>query len=45
MLAVDRDVKPRNMAFAKVTRRGGAFNRKGAFIRINTVLTVTYTKI
>ena len=28
MLAVERDVKPRNMNFAKVDRRGGA-NREG----------------
>ena len=40
VLAVERDVKPRNMKFAKVVRggRGGAINREGAFIRINTVL-------
>ena len=31
MLAVDRDVKPRNMNFAKVEKRGGAINREGAF--------------
>ena len=40
MLAVDRDVKPRNMNFAKVEKRGGgggASNREGAFIAINTV--------
>ena len=38
MLAVDRDVKPRNMNFAKVEKRGGgAINREGAFIAINTV--------
>ena len=36
MLAVDRDIKPRNMNFAKV-ERGGAINREGAFIAINTV--------
>ena len=44
MLAVDRDVKPRNMNFAKVEKRGGggggAINREGAFIAINTVFTV-----
>ena len=38
MLAVDRDVKPRNMNFAKVEKRGGGINREGAFIAINTVL-------
>ena len=38
MLAVDRDVKPRNMNFAKVEKRGGGgINREGAFIAINTV--------
>ena len=36
MLAVERDVKPRNMNFAKV-ERGGAINREGAFITKNTV--------
>ena len=36
MLAVERDVKPRNMNFAKVEKRGG-INREGAFITINTV--------
>ena len=37
MLAVERDVKPRNMNFAKVERGGGAINREGAFITKNTV--------
>ena len=39
MLAVDRDVKPRNMNFAKVEKGGGGgtINREGAFIAINTV--------
>ena len=36
VLAVERDVKQRNMNFAKVDRRGGT-NREGALIRINTV--------
>ena len=36
VLAVERDVKPRNMNFANVDRRGGT-NREGALIRINTV--------
>ena len=36
MLAVERNVKPRNMKFAKLQRRG-AINRVGAFIRTNTV--------
>ena len=36
---VERDVKPRNMNFAKVYRRGGggATNRERALIWINTV--------
>ena len=38
MLAFERDVKSRNMKFAKVVRRG-AINSEGAFIRINTVST------
>ena len=33
--AVERDVKPRNMNFAKVDRSGGAANREGALIWIN----------
>ena len=38
LVAVERDVKPRNMNFAKVEKRGGgATNREGALIRINTV--------
>ena len=41
MSAVERDVKPRNMNFAKVEKRGGggggAINREGAFITKNTV--------
>ena len=37
MLAVERDVKPRNMNFAKVEKGGGAINREGAFITKNTV--------
>ena len=36
VLAVERDVKPRNMNFAKVDRRG-ATNREGALIWINMV--------
>ena len=38
MLVVERDVKPRNMNFAKV-EKGGAINREGAFITKNTVCT------
>ena len=38
MLAVEMDIKPRNMKFAKLEKGGGAINRKGAFIRINTVV-------
>ena len=39
MLAVVRDVKSRNMNFEKVDRKeGGAANREGAFVRINTVI-------
>ena len=37
MLSVKRDIKPQTMTFAKVDRRGEAFNREGAFIQINTV--------
>ena len=38
LVTVERDVKPRNMNFAKVEKRGGGgINREGAFIRINTV--------
>ena len=37
MSSVERDVKPRNMNFAKVEKRGGAINREGAFITKNTV--------
>ena len=37
LVAVERDVKPRNMNFAKVEKKGG-INREGAFIRINTVI-------
>ena len=38
-MAVERDVKPRNINLAKVQKRGrGGINREGAFIRINTVL-------
>ena len=40
MLAVERDIKPRNMTFAKVERRG-ASNRKEAFIRTSTVITLS----
>ena len=36
LVAVERDVKPRNMKFAKV-EMWGAINREEAFIRINTV--------
>ena len=36
MLAVERDVKPRNMNFAMVDRR--ATNKEGVLIRINTVI-------
>ena len=36
LVAVERDVKPRNMNFAKVEREG-VINREGAFIRINTI--------
>ena len=35
VLAVERDVKPRNMNFAKLQ---GGINREGAFIRINMVV-------
>ena len=40
LVAVERDVKPRNMNFAKVEKRGwgGVINREGAFIRISTLL-------
>ena len=41
MLAVERDVKPRNMNFAKEDRRG-ATNREGVLIRINTVQLVKF---
>ena len=39
VLAVERDVKPQNMNFAKVDRRGGGgvTNREEALIRINMV--------
>ena len=37
MLAVERDVKPRNINFSKVEKGEGAINRDGAFITINTV--------
>ena len=37
LVAVERDVKPRNVNFARVEKGGGAINREGAFIRINTV--------
>ena len=38
MLAVKRNVKPRNMNFAKVEGKGvGAINREGAFVWINAV--------
>ena len=46
MLAVERVVKPRNMNFAKVNRRGGGgggTNREGVLIRINTVQTCIHT--
>ena len=36
-MAVERDVKPQSMNFAKVERGGGAINREGVFIRINMV--------
>ena len=36
MLAVEMDVKPQNMSFAKV-ELGGGINREGAFVQINTV--------
>ena len=32
-----RDVKPRNMNFQRLRRRGGGINREGVFIRMNTV--------
>ena len=42
LLAVERDVKPRNMNFSKVEKRGGggggAINREGTLVRINTVV-------
>ena len=40
MLAVERDVKPRNMNFAKVEKGegGGGINRDGVFITINMVV-------
>ena len=38
VLAVERDVKPRNMNFAKLQRMGG-INMEVVFIRINTVNT------
>ena len=37
VLAVERDVKPRNINFAKIDRMGWVINRKGAFVWINTV--------
>ena len=38
MLAIERDVKPRNITFAKVDRRVEvAINREWAIVRINTV--------
>ena len=49
-MAVERDLKPRNMNFAKVDKRGGGvcvcvcvcvINREGVFIRINTVSSVS----
>ena len=47
MLAVERDVKPRNMKFAKVERRGGGgvINREGAFIQINTICSFPKVKL
>ena len=36
LVAVEREVKPRNMNFSKVEKEGG-INREGVFIRINTV--------
>ena len=47
MLTVDRDVKPRNINFAKVERGGGggwgSINREGAFIAINTVAIICHS--
>ena len=37
MLAVEKDLKPRNMNFAKVERMG-EINREGAFVWIITVI-------
>ena len=38
LVAVERDVKPRNMNFAKVEKMGGGeINREEAFVRIYTV--------
>ena len=37
LVAVERDVKPRNINFAKV-EAGGGINRQGAFIRIITAI-------
>ena len=42
--AVERDVKPRNMNFAKVEKRR-AINREGAFIQIITVACILLPKI
>ena len=38
LVAVEGDVKPQNINFAKIERGGGgAINREGSFIWINTV--------
>ena len=37
MLAVEMDVKPRNMNFAKVEKKRGSINSEGVIIWINTV--------
>ena len=44
LVAVERDVKPRNMNFAKVEKGGGVPNREGALIRINTVHCIYHQK-
>ena len=40
VLVVERDIKPRNMNFAKVEGGGGGgtINRKGLFVQINMVI-------
>ena len=44
MLAIERDVKPRNMNFVKVEGGGGG-DREGAFVWINTVSYIINTTV